>query len=193
MIICAPVDEGREPICWKITKVETSKELGVLDVTAAQDLYDPHRDYIGRDPVTGRVTDMIADYYSPTSQDIVPQPEINPATLPNYHIELSYNSPKPVIKVRGSMRKFTAKFIDKYGNELEDIFVNEWKVEMNGVDVRELDDNPIEIITSNEDDTLTANQIKVGTSSDAMLGQIVTITAVKDGLEASHQLEIVGM
>jgi len=193
MIVCAPVDEGREPIVWRITKVESTQEYGLLNVTMAQDLFDSNRDYVGRDPVTNKVTDMIADYYSPTTKDMSALPEVDPRTLPDYSLTLKYAGIKPVVKVRGNFKKFTAIFNDKHGNEVPNVFVDEWKVELDGVDVTTLEDNPFAIVTSNEDDTLTANQIKVKTASDEMLGKVLTITATKDGLISSQNVEIVGM
>lgn len=161
-------------------------------VTMAQDLFDPDRDYIEKDE-HGNIIGMWADWVPYDQYKVEPEEMINPRTLPDYSLSLKYTGVKPVIKVRGNFKKFTAIFTDKHGNEVPDVFVTEWKVELDGVDVSTLEGDPFIVETSNEDSSLTANQIKVKTASDDMLGKVLTITAIKDGLVSSQNMEIVGM
>lgn len=181
-----------EPRAWVITKVNRISSNGVCMVTLAQDLFDPNRDFIEKDEY-GNIIGMWADYIGVNQYDVKPEEMVDPRILPDYSLTLKYAGIKPVIKVRGNFKKFTAIFNDKHGNEVPNVFVDEWKVEFDGVDVTTLEDNPFTIVTSNEDNTLTANQIKVKTASDEMLGKVLTITATKDGLISSQNVEIVGM
>ena len=181
-----------EPRAWQISKVNRLATNGLCMVTMAQDLFDPDRDYIEKDEY-GNIIGMWADWYPYDQYNVQPEETVDPRTLPDYFLTLKYAGIKPVIKVRGNFKKFTAIFNDKHGNEVPNVFVDEWKVELDGVDVTTLEDNPFTIVTSNEDNTLTANQIKVKTASDEMLGKVLTITATKDGLVSSQNVEIVGM
>lgn len=182
----------KNPRCWQLSKINRLQSNGIVLVTCAQDMFDPNRDYIERDEY-GKIVGMWANFYNPDQYAISPQPVIPSSSLPDYHIKLIFGGTKPVLKVRGNYKKITATFLDKHENVVEDIFVDEWKVEIDGIDICEITDGEISVVTHDDDQTITANQIKIKTASDNLLGKVVTIIAVKDGLTATQSFEIVGM
>lgn len=182
----------KNPRCWKITKLNRLQSNGICLVTTAQDIFDPNRDYIERDEY-GKIIGMWGGWFQQNQYAIDPQPIIPPSSLPDYYIKLIFGGTKPVLKVRGNYKKITATFLDKHENVVEDTFVDEWKVEIDGTDISEITDGEISVVTHDDDQTITANQIKIKTASDNLLGKIVTVTAVKGGLTATQSFEIVGM
>ena len=96
MIVSAPVDEGFEPIAWRISKVESTAPLGIQRITLYQDAYNQNTDYIERD-ASGKVIAMWADYYA---SRVEPKPnEISPEKVTS---EIQFNGLKREIKVGGS-------------------------------------------------------------------------------------------
>lgn len=182
----------KNPRCWRVSKLNRLQSNGICLVTTAQDIFDPSRDYIERDEF-GKIVGMWANFYNPDQYAVEPQPVIPPSTLPDYYIKLIFGGTKPVLKVRGNYKKITATFLDKHENVVEDTFVDEWKVEIDGTNVSEITDGEVSVVTHDDDDTLTANQIKIKTASDSLLGKVVSVTAIKGGLTDTKNFEIVGM
>lgn len=182
----------KNPRCWRVSKLNRLQSNGICLVTTAQDIFDPNRDYIERDEF-GKIVGMWGNYYNYNQYAVDPQPYTPPSILPDYHIVLTFGGTKPVLKVRGNFKKITATFVNKDGDAVDDVFVEEWKVEIDGVDVSELTDGEISVVTHNDDSSLTANQIKIKTGSDSLLGKVVSVTAIKGGLTDTKNFEIVGM
>lgn len=60
VLLGAPIEK---PVAWIISKVENAAPIGLQKLTLYQDMFDQTRDLIEKDPVTGRITGMYADYY----------------------------------------------------------------------------------------------------------------------------------
>lgn len=162
-------------------------------VTMAQDIFDSNRDYIEKDKY-GNIIGQWADYFPQQqySTEAINIPESN--TLPDYHAVITYSGTKPVIKLNGNYRKLTVRFYDKHDCELDDIDIDGWSFSVDGVDITALDDNPFNVITYYEDNTLDRNQIKINCSgSNDYLGKVLTVNVNSGGVVASQQLEVVGM
>lgn len=182
----------KNPRCWRVSKLNRLQSNGICLVTTAQDIFDPNRDYIERDEY-GKIIGMWCEWFRQNQYAVDPQPVIPPSTLPDYYIKLIFGGTKPVLKVRGNYKKITATFLDKHENVVDDTFVDEWKVEIDGTNVSEITDGEVSVVTHDDDDTLTANQIKIKTASDSLLGKVVSVTAIKGGLTDTKNFEIVGM
>ena len=182
----------KNPRCWKVSKLNRLQSNGIVLITTAQEIFDPNRDYIERDEF-GRIIGMWANYFDYNLYSVEPHNAIPSSVLPDYHIALTFGGTKPVLKVRGNFKKITATFVNKDGDAVDDVFVEEWKVEIDGTDVSELTDGEVSVVTHDDDNSLTANQIKIKTGSDSLLGKVVSVTAIKGGLTDTKNFEIVGM
>lgn len=180
------------PRCWLVSKVNRLQSEGCLLVTLAQDIFDSHRDYIERDEF-GKIIGMWADYYPMDQYSVEAEEQIPHSSLPDYHIKLVFGGVKPALKVRGNYKKITATFLDKYENVVENVDVDRWKIELDGTEITTSSDETISFVTSDDDVTLSKNQIKIKTTSDKLLGKIVSVTAIKGGVTAKQSFEIVGM
>lgn len=187
------VNVETEPRTWVVTKINRLQSNGVCMVTLAQDLFDTSRDYIEKDDyghIVGKWADWFPkDLYSLPSQDI-----IDNSILPDYYMKLSYAGIKPVIKIGGSYKTITAKFYDKHDNEINDIFIDGWNIYIDGVNIDDIENNPILVNNSEMDDSLSLNIIRIKyVGSDDYLGKLLKIVAVKGGLSAEQSFEIVGL
>ena len=105
MIISAPIPR---PITWQVSKVETTKPVGINCLTFTQDVFNPKTDYVNLE--TG---EMYADYYSLTPE---PEPEKPQELIRNISCEIKCNA--ATIKCGGSYKKLTALFRDANGNDI---------------------------------------------------------------------------
>lgn len=103
-----------EPRAWKISKVNRLAANGTLDLTFAQDRFDPHKDYIELDD-DGNVVGMWADYYRDSQ---------NLEETKDEYSSISYSGTKPELKVGGSYKKFTVNIL---GNDSP---AGSWSFEM---------------------------------------------------------------
>ena len=76
MIISAKV---KNPLAWKVTKLENTKPLGIIQLTFSQSEFDQHNDYIEKD-FDGNIIGMWADYYTSEIEPSDPEiPEFKPS------------------------------------------------------------------------------------------------------------------
>lgn len=183
MIVSAPVDEGFEPIVWRISKVESTAPLGIQRITLYQDAYNQNTDYIERD-VSGKVIAMWADYYA---SRVEPKPnEISPEKVTS---EIQFNGLKREIKVGGSPKTFTVIFYDADGNKISTPPENTWEFMLDGEPIA---DNELDTYIAVE--SFSANQIRFRfAGSDDYLGSILTVMNISDESEATLELEITGI
>lgn len=190
MIISAPVEEGFEPITWRITKIENTNPKGIQRITFAQDKYDEIHDYIERDE-DGYTIGMWADYYK---EDIIPNE--NEETLETHeeiYNEITFNGIKPQIKIGGSYKTFTATFYDNKG-DAQSSYLGAWYFLIDGENVDNLEDTPLEIVTSSEDNQLKVNQIKVKfIGNDDYLGRTLTVINKFNEIETKIDMAIIAL
>lgn len=181
IILSAPT---KNPICWKITKVEQISPKGINHLTFYQDHYNQNTDAfeyedgtISREYYSDNIiVGMYADYYS---SDIVPEDNLQPKT---YNAEISYAGTKAEIKIGGSYKKFSVTFED-------DVFrPGTWSYYINGKQTQDI----IESSTGLEE-----NQIKVKFTDDIKddyIGSVFTIKYTSiDGIETSQDMIMVSI
>lgn len=167
-----------EPVAWVVTKVNRIDNNGVIKFTFAQNLYDPHRDYIEFDS-DGNVIGKWADYYT---DGIAAESEEEAS---NITAKVSVVG-KAKVKVNGGAKKLAVYFY-KDDDEI-DFISGTWSYSINDEDASTL----VEVST----DGLDENQIAltfVGT--DDYIGEIlvVTYTTTDTLVSASTQLSIAGL
>lgn len=111
MIISA---KTKNPLVWKVTKLENTKPLGIIQLTFSQDPFNTNTDYIEKDS-SGKIIGMWADYYDSNIEPIDPTLPDTPSLSPIYGKIISSNS---TIKVGGSYKTLTLKLYDKTDNEI---------------------------------------------------------------------------
>ena len=151
MIVSAKV---KNPIAWKVTKIENTHPIGLLQVTFSQVAFNTHSDYIERDE-NGRIIGMWADYYT---SDITPTDptESTPTPLSNYSTITASTS---TIKIGGSYKTLTVTVFDESGNDITDTYsdaVFNWTCSIKGVDSTEVDT----VITCLDGTTFNKKKIK---------------------------------
>lgn len=167
-----------EPVAWVVTKVNRIANNGLVKLTFAQDLYDPHRDYMEVDP-DGNVIGKWADYYTDgiAAEDVDDTQDIV--------VKVSVVG-KPKIKVNGGSKRL---FVNFYRDEEERPYMKGiWSFTIDGHDASTL------VEVSTED--LKENEIAlrfVGT--DEFIGDILTCTFTASDTLASDsvQLSIAGL
>ena len=185
IILSAPI---KEPICWKITKVEQISPKGINHLTFAQDIYSQHKDAFeyedGEISTTyypdKKIIGMYADYFSSTVEPTDPDAPVIPSTI---HSVITYSGLKPEIKTGGSYKKFTVTFYD--GETIIPFQSGQWQFFV--------DDQFAEVITSKTD--VDENQIKVKLSSDSSyVGKNLTIKYVSDsGIISNIEIAVVSL
>jgi hypothetical protein len=167
-----------EPVAWVVTKVNRIANNGLVKLTFAQDLYDPHRDYMEVDP-DGNVIGKWADYYT----DGIAAEDVDDTK--NIVVKVSVVG-KPKIKVNGGSKRL---FVNFYRDEEEKPYMKGiWSFTIDGHDASTL------VEVSTED--LKENEIAlrfVGT--DEFIGDILTCTFTASDTLASDsvQLSIAGL
>ncbi len=166
-----------EPVTWVITKVNRIDSNGLIKLTFAQDLYDPHRDYIEFDD-DGNIVGKWADYYT----DNIPAE--SEEDFSNISVKVSVVG-QAKVKVGGGYKKVCVNFF-KDDQEVE-YMKGTWKYSIGGEDASAL----VEMSTQ----TLEENEVSfrfIGT--DDYIGEILTVTYTTDTLiSGSLQLSIAGL
>ena len=117
MVISAKMDT---PLVWRITKIENTKPLGIMQFTLKQTSYDSHKDYIEKDD-DGNIIGMWADYFDT---------EIKPLdhSIPNISEEVGaiskITASTYALKVGGSYKMLTFKLFDLAGNDITEKYQN---------------------------------------------------------------------
>lgn len=155
----------KTPICWEITKVETTIPVGLTKFTVSQVAFDPIHD----NPVLG-----IANYYGSS----IPLEAAPTESEEDDDIVITYNGTKPTVKV-GSSKLFTADLLPTDTRTLT------WSI----VD----DGNTYDVSTENY--TLIATnrtlELKVAKNYN-LIGRLLTVQAEdEDGVVGEVKVEVV--
>ena len=187
LIVDTKIDttKGAIPRVWQISKVSRTTPHGIGVYTAAQDVWDPNRDYIEYevegDPSS--ILGMYADYYG-DSTPIDPSDE--PTPVVGTTVEITASGVSKSIKIGGSSKKLTVKFY-RDGEEIG--FENgTWSYTVDGVDVSAL--------ITEDTASLDPNQIRIKFADNtAYVGKVLTIsyTSTITGAVGTLQLAIAGL
>ena len=184
MIISAKVDR---PLVWKLTKLENTKPLGILQLTFSQTYFDEHKDCVERDG-NGNIIGMWADYYT---SEITPTDPTEPIPIPssNYGTITASTS---TIKIGGSYKTLTITIYDEYGTDITEAYSDvdfNWSCSIDGEDFTNSD-----IITWLKGATFNKKKIKFS-NDRSYLEKILEIKCEinKDAetIEATMQFELV--
>ena len=178
MIISPPLEI---PITWRISKVEGVNPLGVIHYTLAQDVWNPHTDYIEYDE-DGNWLGGYADYYN---EDNLPIDKSSSDTQDqDIYAEITYAGTEPHIKVNGSYKKITITYYSTQ-SENPDQTPGAWSYFIDDTDVSDL---------IKELETDSPNSIKIKFLGDEeYLGRTLVIKNIRDNITAELQLFITSL
>lgn len=169
-----------EPRAWHITKVNRVSTNGLILFTIAQDLFNPHTDFVEKDE-NDVVIGMWADYYK---DGVKPKEEDIPVQS-NVYSEITYSGNKrPELKVGGSYKTFTVKFYNDEG-EIDSRHGN-WEYKINGNDASNL----LDIV--NVDDFSVKIKIKQDADDYIENNLVISFTSI-DGIKSSVTMNIIGL
>ena len=181
MIISA---KTKRPLAWKLTKLENTKPIGLLQLTFSQTSFDQNNDYIEKDD-DGNIIGMWADYYESTTPT---DPDISSPTPSNIYGKITAST--STIKVGGSYKTLTLKLYDADNNEVTDNYSSatfDWTCYIKG---NETDDLSNKVTWLNGS---LFNQKKIKFADDrSYLDKILVIKCVVDGVETVEEFELIG-
>lgn len=162
-----------EPRTWEVSKVNRINSNGVVLITTAQTMFDPHRDLIEKDD-DGNVVGMWASFFD---AGYIPQdPPSEDVTVPT----ITYSGLKPEIKVNGSYKKLT---VDDDGSGM-------WNYYISDSDASSL----ITVLTSDTSEDVEFNQIKIKFTGDSSyIGEVLTVVYTNNSGSTSIRLNITSL
>lgn len=167
MIISA---KTKHPLAWKLTKLENTKPLGLLQLTFSQTPFDQNNDYIEKDD-NGNIIGMWADFY----KSITPTDPDTPSPTPSTTYG-KITASTSTIKVGGSYKTLTLKLYDADGNEVTDNYSSstfDWTCYIKGNEIDDLSESGV--VTLIEGSSVF-NQAKIKFADDrSYLGKILVI------------------
>ena len=181
MIISA---KTKHPLVWKLTKLENTKPLGLLQLTFSQTSFDQNNDYIEKDD-DGNIIGMWADYLSstePTDPDI---PTPTPSTIYG-----KITASTSTIKVGGSYKNLTLKLYGADNNEITDNYSSttfDWTCSITEGDKTTDLTNAVSWYKGKE---FNQKKIKFPDNRD-YLGKVLDVKCVVDGIETVEKFEII--
>lgn len=177
LIISQPI---KEPLAWRITKVEDLNPKGVRRLTFAADKYNQHSDYIEKDE-EGNVIGMWADYFQ---SSVVPDdgvPSDSTTTLFSSITSRITAPGNPQIKV-GSYKTFTLTFYED--DSPVDHEVGEWSFTIDGIDASDL-------LTLSYP---APNKVKVKfNGGDEYIGKILHVINTSEEIVSAFDVEIIAL
>ena len=180
MIISA---KTKHPLAWKLTKLENTKPLGLLQLTFSQTSFDQNNDYIEKDD-DGNIVGMWADYFSSTEPTDPDTPSPTPSTTYG-----KITASTSTIKVGGSYKTLTLKLYDADDNEVTDNYSSatfDWSCYIKG-DEDKVQPNAATLIKGS-----AFNQAKIKFADDrSYLDKILVVKCVVDGIETVEEFELV--
>lgn len=181
MIISA---KTKHPLVWKLTKLENTKPLGLLQLTFSQTSLDQNNDYIEKDD-NGNIIGMWADYFSSTEPTDPDTPSPTPSSIYG-KIEASTST----IKVGGSYKNLTLKLYNAGG---EDITGNYFSVDFKwtcSITDKDKTTDLTELVFWHDGKEFNQRKIKFPDNRD-YLGKVFDLKCVVDGIETVERFELV--
>lgn len=185
MIVSAKV---KNPTTYKVTKIETTHPIGLLQMTFSQVSFDTHTDYIERDE-NGEIIGMWADYNSSEIAPVDPFEELTPTSPLNYGKITASTS---TIKIGGSYKTLIVNIYDEKGIDITNLYSDatvNWSCSVNNIDITE--SGSISWLAGT-----VFNKSKIKFLNDkSYLGQVLDVNCVitKDAeiIETTMQFELV--
>ena len=184
MIISA---KTKHPLVWKLTKLENTKPLGLLQLTFSQTSFDQNNDYIEKDD-DGNIIGMWADYLSSTEPT---DPDTPSPTPSNIYGKITAST--STIKVGGSYKTLTLKLYDADDNEITDNYSSyspddfKWTCYIKGNETDDLSDKVTWLNGS------LFNQKKIKFPDDrSYLNKILVIKCTVDDIVTTEEFELIG-
>lgn len=167
----------KQPIEWKVTKVETEIPIGVNKLTLYQDEFRPEQALY--DEETGW---WYANYYD---SDIDTQPEPKKEPITKDYCKILYNS-NAEIKVNGGYKKISAVYYDEFDNVTTRHTVGKWTFEIQDKDTTYDATNLVDVLSDGNLDT-----IKVKFLGDELyLGKQLIISCVDENDECLSSINL---
>ena len=167
MIISA---KTKHPLVWKLTKLENTKPLGLLQLTFSQTTFDPNNDYIEKDD-NGNIIGMWADYFSSIEPADPDTPTPTPSTTYG-----KITASTSTIKVGGSYKTLTLKLYDADDNEVTDNYSSatfDWSCYIKGNETDDLSESGVATLIEGSS---VFNQAKIKFADDrSYLGKILVV------------------
>ena len=184
MIISA---KTKHPLTWKLTKLENTKPLGLLQLTFSQTSFDQNNDYIEKDD-DGNIIGMWADFY----ESITPiDPDIPSPTPSTTYGKITAST--STIKVGGSYKTLTLKLYDADDNEITDSYSSyspddfKWTCSITyGNKTTDLTD----VVSWLKGSLFNQRKIKFP-NNRSYLGKILDVKCIVDGIETVEKFEII--
>lgn len=180
MIISA---KTKHPLAWKLTKLENTKPLGLLQLTFSQTPFDQNNDYIEKDD-NGNIIGMWADFY----KSISPTDPNTPSPTPsNTYGKITAST--STIKVGGSYKTLTLKLYDVDNNEVTDNYSSatfDWACYIKDNETDDLSDKVTWLNGS------LFNQKKIKFPDDrSYLDKILVIKCVVNDIVTTEEFELI--
>lgn len=181
MIISA---KTKHPLAWKLTKLENTKPIGLLQLTFSQTSFDQNNDYIEKDE-DGNIIGMWADFYKSTTPT---DPDISSPTPSTIYGKITAST--STIKVGGSYKTLTLKLYDADDNEVTDNYSSatfNWTCYIKGNETDDLSDKVVWLSGS------LFNQKKIKFPDDrSYLDKVLVIKCVVDDVVTTEEFELIG-
>ena len=184
MIISA---KTKHPLVWKLTKLENTKPIGLLQLTFSQTSFDQNNDYIEKDD-NGNIVGMWADYFSFTEPTDPDTPSPTPSTIYG-----KITASTSTIKVGGSYKTLTLKLYGADGNEITGNYSSyspdDFKWTCSIIDVNKTT-NLSDVVSWYKGKEFNQKKIKFPDNRD-YLGKVLDVKCVVDGIETVEKFEII--
>ena len=152
----------KPPIAWSVSKIEDTQPLGLTKLKFTQETFDAEL--------------MLANYYDSSIEPIKPDlpTELKQTAL------ITYSGTKPVLKVGGNSKTFTASFVDN------NTTVKSWLISDENGD--------ISLDTENYTIEYLDNKLKLKIARNySLIGKVLIIQVIgTDGSTAEVRMEAVG-
>lgn len=174
----------KKPLVWQISKMETTKPLGIIKITLDQDSWNPHTDYVNLE--TG---EMYADYYT---HSIEPTDPSEPTPTPSSNTA-KITASTATIKVGGSYKTLSVSVLDENGIDITDNYSDttfEWACSIGSVDYT----NNVDVITWLNGNAFNKKKIKF-CNDRSYLQKILEVKCVvrkdDENIETVMQFELI--
>ena len=181
MIISAKI---KHPLVWKLTKLENTKPIGILQLTFSQSEFNEHSDYIETDE-NGNIIGMWADYNS----GIEPTDPDTPSPTPSSAYG-KITASTSTIKVGGSYKTITLKLYNSDNEEVTDNYsasTFDWNCYV--TDDNEMTDLS-DLVTWLDGSKFNQKKIKFPDNRD-YLGKLLNVKCTVDDIETVEQFELI--
>lgn len=159
----------KEPITWRITKVENFHPFGINKLTLGQIKFNPDTDYYDAD---SRI--WFADGIGCIKDN-------NTEVTPSMYSRIIYNYSSNVIKHGGSAKNISAKF---FAND-EEVIIDDiiWEFKLNNEDISEF----IDVINKESNSEI---QIKINNNGYELIGEQISISVSNSNGDYYSELQL---